>query len=102
MRHFKVISLTVGGPGNQIFRSGQVVTEEHFEKGQADKLVKEKYLQEVKLEKTMVIAPAPPAFLKEDLMPEITQADPNEKSEQATVAEIEDPNERAAKLLAGK
>jgi hypothetical protein len=100
MKHYKVISLSLGGPGNQIFHSGQIVTENHFERGQADKLVKEKYLQEVKLEKSMVVVSAPPAFAKEDLMPEITKADPSEKSEQATVAEIEDPNTKAAKLLA--
>lgn len=102
MKHYKVISLSVGGPGNQIFHSGQIVTEEHFLTGQADELVKQKYLQEVSPKKDMVLAPAPPSFAKEDLMPEITKADASVNAEEAAELEPEDANEKAAKLLAGK
>jgi hypothetical protein len=102
MKHYKVISLSVGGPGNQIFHSGQVVTEDHFLKGEADELVKQKYLKEIEIDKKTIVVDAPPPFLKEDLMPEISKASAEDKPEQATVEEIEGPNEKAAKLLAKK
>lgn len=47
MRTFKVISLSVGGSNNKIFKSGDIVTENQFPQGNADKLVKGGFLKEI-------------------------------------------------------
>jgi hypothetical protein len=42
---YKVISLSVGGLGNKVFKSGDVVKTENFEAGLAPKLVEQGFLK---------------------------------------------------------
>ena len=81
MKHYKVIALSVGGPGNQIFHSGMIVTDEHFQLGHADKLVKSGYLEEIKPKKADKIEEPPPAFQNEDLQPEVYKTEEKEEEE---------------------
>lgn len=48
MKSYTVKALAVSGPGNKIFRSGDVVTEKNFPEGNADMLVKKGFLTEIK------------------------------------------------------
>lgn len=50
MKKYKVIALSVGGPGNKIYKSGDIVTEKNFREGRADELVKLCFLKEEKIE----------------------------------------------------
>lgn len=45
---YKVIALSVGGLNNKIFNSGETVTADNFPRGNAEDLVKQGFLQEVK------------------------------------------------------
>jgi hypothetical protein len=41
MKKYTVISLTVGGLANKIFKYGDIVREDNFPKGNAEKLVQQ-------------------------------------------------------------
>jgi hypothetical protein len=99
MKHYKVIALSVGGPGNQIFHSGMVLTENHFRKGEAADLVKRKYLVEVEVEEETKIEEPPPAFKAEDMLPEVTQTIEEDPAE---VTEEEDEGAEKVKKMLGK
>jgi len=45
MANYKVIALSVGGKGNKIYKSGDVVTEKHFPDGNINSLIKGGFLQ---------------------------------------------------------
>lgn len=47
MRKFRVIALSVGGMNNKVYKSQDVVNEDNFPEGNADKLVKGKFLKEL-------------------------------------------------------
>jgi hypothetical protein len=64
MKKYTVISLTVGGLGNKIFKYGDIVNESNFPKGNADVLVEKGFLKPVEESET-VAAPAP----KSDVVP---------------------------------
>lgn len=48
MRKFTVKALSVGGKGNKIFNSGDIVSEDNFPAGNCDALVKGGFLTEIK------------------------------------------------------
>lgn len=52
MPNYKVIALSVGGKGNKIFNSGDIVTELNFPEGNAAKLVEEGFLELIPSEET--------------------------------------------------
>lgn len=45
MKKYKVISLSVGGLGNKIFSSNDIVAEDNFLPGRAEELVNQKFLK---------------------------------------------------------
>lgn len=47
MKKYKVIALSVGGAGKQIFQTGDVVTEKSFDPGRAEELRKAGFLAEI-------------------------------------------------------
>lgn len=47
MAKYKVICLSVGGLGNKIFKSGDIVTDDNFPEGNAQELVKGKYIEPI-------------------------------------------------------
>lgn len=51
MKTYKVIALSVGGLGNKIYNSKDIVTEANFPEGNAEKLVKSGFLEPIKEEK---------------------------------------------------
>jgi len=48
--NYKVIVLGVQGINNKVYGPGEIVTEKHFPEGNAEKLVKDGKLEEVKLQ----------------------------------------------------
>lgn len=48
MRKFKVITSSVGGLNNKIYEGGETVQEDNFPQGNADELVSQGYLFEIK------------------------------------------------------
>lgn len=46
MKTYKVIALSVGGLGNKIFESGDIVTDENFAQGRTIDLVAQGFLEE--------------------------------------------------------
>jgi hypothetical protein len=71
MKKYIVISLTLGGLGNKIFKYGDVVSENNFPKGNAEKLVQQEFLKEV-VEET---ADAPAAAEITVVVPPVTAPD---------------------------
>lgn len=53
MKKYEVISLSVGGLNNKIFRSGDKVTAANFPQGNAEKLVAQGFIKEI-LEETPI------------------------------------------------
>ena|ERR1700761_610002 len=47
LKKYKVIALSVGGLNKKIFNSGDIVSEDNFYEGRADKLVAAGFLQEI-------------------------------------------------------
>ena len=47
VKKYKVIALSVGGLGNKIFNSRDIVTEDNFPRGNAEELVKQGFLMEI-------------------------------------------------------
>lgn len=47
MKKYEVISLSVGGLNNKIFRSGDKVTAANFPQGNAEKLVEQGFIKEI-------------------------------------------------------
>ncbi len=58
MANYKVIALSVGGKGNKIFNSGDIVTELNFPEGNAAKLVEEGFLEPIDAPEPTVELPA--------------------------------------------
>lgn len=58
MPNYKVIALSVGGKGNKIFNSGDIVTELNFPEGNAVKLVEEGFLELIDAPEPTVELPA--------------------------------------------
>lgn len=56
-RTFKIITLSVGGKGNKIYKSGDVVKESHFPNGIIDELIKGKFIEETDSEEEEVKVP---------------------------------------------
>lgn len=54
MAKYKVIALSVGGLGKKIFNSGDIVTDKNFPAGNAEKLVKQGFLEEIQEKKEPV------------------------------------------------
>lgn len=52
---YKVISLSVGGLGNKVFKSGDIVNEANFESGLAPKLVEQGFLKPLSSVKVKVV-----------------------------------------------
>lgn len=52
MANYKVISASLGGLGNKVFKAGDNVTEKNFSKGNAPKLVEQGFLEEIKGKET--------------------------------------------------
>ncbi len=50
MANYKVISASLGGLSNKVFKAGDLVTEKNFSKGNAIKLVEQGFLEEIKEE----------------------------------------------------
>jgi hypothetical protein len=53
---YKVIALSVGGRGNKIFSSGDIVSEEKFPVGTIDSLVKGGYIEPIGEKKDIVVS----------------------------------------------
>lgn len=58
MANYKIIALSVGGKGNKIFNSGDIVTELNFPEGNAAKLVDEGFLEPIDAPEPTVELPA--------------------------------------------
>jgi hypothetical protein len=71
-RKFKVVCLAVSGVRNAIHRSGDVVFENNFPEGNAEKLLKSKHIQEIFDE---VGADDAPKLSKKELIPLLTDLD---------------------------
>jgi hypothetical protein len=75
MKKYTVISLTVGGLANKIFKYGDVVREDNFPKGNAEKLVQQGFLKELEseqVEQVAVVAPKIESFTKAEIMQKLT------------------------------
>jgi hypothetical protein len=56
---YKVIALSVGGLGNKIFSSGDIVSDENFQKGRAEELVRLGFLKPLEEPKQSKEEPKP-------------------------------------------
>jgi len=75
MKKYTVISLTVGGLANKIFNYGDVVNEDNFPKGNAEKLVQQGFLKELEseqVEQVAVVAPKIESLTKAEIMQKLT------------------------------
>lgn len=74
MKKYKVIALTVGGRGNKIFKSKDIVTEDQFLPGHIDELVKNGFI--APFEEEIFALEAPKPFVVEpELVPEAYKAE---------------------------
>jgi hypothetical protein len=86
MRKFTVISLTLSGKGNRIYRSGDVVTQDSVE-ANVDELVKGGYLSEVSAPEPKA-AKAAPAPLVDDVPTFKLESEPRPTIDEMTRAQI--------------
>lgn len=96
MANYKVIALSVGGKGNKIFNSGDIVTELNFPEGNAAKLVDEGFLEPIDAPEPTVELPAkeivPVDEVPVDEVPVAPEADaPSEDAPEPTVEEKAKP-----------
>jgi len=77
MKKYTVISLTVGGLANKIFNYGDVVNEDNFPKGNAEKLVQQGFLKNLESEQVeqvsvIVTIPKIESLTKAEIMQKLT------------------------------
>jgi len=102
MKKYQVIALSLGGLGNKIFKSGNIVTEKNFIEGRAEELVKQGFLKEVpeeEAEKATETEEAPSENVEENS--EVTETPveevPEEEAEKATEEKPISKNKQKAK-----